>query len=87
MRRPAIENHLIRRKESLIREWLSHRCVALAVYGEFGPAASPCAVFPRARSLRCPAMARSLRGPVMIWLQVQDVRAEHRGWPWLSAIL
>jgi len=45
MRHPAIGNRLIRRKEPLKREWLSHRYAALAVYGEFALAVNPRAVF------------------------------------------
>ena len=54
--------------------------LGLAVYREFGPAADPGVVFFLGPGLlevsgRGPAPSA---GPVMIWLQVRDVRAEHR---------
>jgi catechol 2,3-dioxygenase-like lactoylglutathione lyase family enzyme len=54
--------------------------LGLAVYREFGPASNPGVVFFLGQGLlevsgHGPGSAR---GPVMIWLQVRDVRAEHR---------
>jgi catechol 2,3-dioxygenase-like lactoylglutathione lyase family enzyme len=54
--------------------------LGLAVYREFGPAADPGVVFFLGQGLlevsgRGPAPSGA---PVMIWLQVRDVRAEHR---------
>jgi predicted enzyme related to lactoylglutathione lyase len=54
--------------------------LGLAVYREFGPAADPGVVFFLGQGLLevsggGPAPSA---GPVMIWLQVRDVRAEHR---------
>jgi predicted enzyme related to lactoylglutathione lyase len=53
--------------------------LGLAVYREFGPAADPSVVFFLGQGLlevsgHGPATSG---GPVMIWLQVRDVRAEH----------
>jgi catechol 2,3-dioxygenase-like lactoylglutathione lyase family enzyme len=53
--------------------------LGLAVYREFGPAADPAVVFFLGQGLlevsgHGPGPSR---GPVMIWLQVRDVRAEH----------
>jgi predicted enzyme related to lactoylglutathione lyase len=53
--------------------------LGLAVYREFGPADNPGMVFFLGQGLlevsgRGPGPAA---GPVMIWLQVRDVRAEH----------
>jgi predicted enzyme related to lactoylglutathione lyase len=54
--------------------------LGLAVYREFGPAADPGVVFFLGQGLlevsgRGPGPSE---GPVMIWLQVRDVRAEHQ---------
>jgi catechol 2,3-dioxygenase-like lactoylglutathione lyase family enzyme len=54
--------------------------LGLAVYREFGPAADPGVVFFLGQGLlevsgHGPGTAA---GPLMIWLQVRDVRAEHR---------
>jgi len=54
--------------------------LGLAVYREFGPASNPGVVFFLGQGLlevsgHGPG---SSPGPVMIWLQVRDVRAEHR---------
>jgi predicted enzyme related to lactoylglutathione lyase len=53
--------------------------LGLAVYREFGPADNPALVFFLGQGLlevsgHAPAAAGT---PVMIWLQVRDVRAEH----------
>jgi catechol 2,3-dioxygenase-like lactoylglutathione lyase family enzyme len=53
--------------------------LGLAVYREFGPAEDPAVVFFLGQGLlevsgRGPGPSA---GPVMIWLQVRDVRAEH----------
>jgi predicted enzyme related to lactoylglutathione lyase len=53
--------------------------LGLAVYREFGPAADPSVVFFLGQGLlevsgHGPGTSG---GPVMIWLQVRDVRAEH----------
>ncbi|HEY1820540.1 MAG TPA: glyoxalase superfamily protein [Trebonia sp.] len=54
--------------------------LGLAIYREFGPADDPGVVFFLGQGLlevsgHRPALSG---GPVMIWLQVRDVRAEHR---------
>ena len=53
--------------------------LGLAVYREFGPAADPGVVFFLGQgSLEVSGRAASpAGGPVMIWLQVRDVHAEH----------
>ena len=54
--------------------------LGLAVYREFGPAADPGVVFFLGQGLLEVSGGGSApsAGPVMIWLQVRDVRAEHR---------
>jgi predicted enzyme related to lactoylglutathione lyase len=54
--------------------------LGLAVYREFGPAADPGVVFFLGQGLLEVSGRGSAHsaGPVMIWLQVRDVRAEHR---------
>ena len=53
--------------------------LGLAVYREFGPAAAPGVVFFLGQGLLEVSGhgAGPRPGPVMIWLQVRDVRAEH----------
>jgi catechol 2,3-dioxygenase-like lactoylglutathione lyase family enzyme len=54
--------------------------LGLAVYREFGPAANPSVVFFLGQGL-LEVSGHGLgpsEGPVMIWLQVRDVHAEHR---------
>jgi catechol 2,3-dioxygenase-like lactoylglutathione lyase family enzyme len=53
--------------------------LGLAVYREFGPADDPAVVFFLGQGLLEVSGQGSgpSRGPVMIWLQVRDVRAEH----------
>jgi predicted enzyme related to lactoylglutathione lyase len=53
--------------------------LGLAVYREFGPAADPSVVFFLGQGLLEVSGHGPGRsgGPVMIWLQVRDVRAEH----------
>ena len=54
--------------------------LGLAVYREFGPADDPGVVFFLGQGLLEVSghAAGPSGGPVMIWLQVRDVRAEHR---------
>lgn len=55
--------------------------LGLAVYREFGPAADPGVVFflgPGLLEVSGRGPGPSPGGPVMIWLQVRDVRAEYR---------
>jgi catechol 2,3-dioxygenase-like lactoylglutathione lyase family enzyme len=54
--------------------------LGLAVYREFGPADDPGLVFFLGQGLLevSGRAAGPSGGPVMIWLQVRDVRAEHR---------
>ena len=53
--------------------------LGLAVYREFGPAENPGVVFFLGQGLLevSGSMAGQPGGPVMIWLQVRDVHAEH----------
>ena len=53
--------------------------LGLAVYREFGPPADPGVVFFLGQGLLevSGRAARPAGGPVMIWLQVRDVHAEH----------
>jgi predicted enzyme related to lactoylglutathione lyase len=52
--------------------------LGLAVYREFGPAADPAVVFFLGQGLlEVSGRGSAPPGPVMIWLQVRDVRAEH----------
>jgi catechol 2,3-dioxygenase-like lactoylglutathione lyase family enzyme len=75
-----LSSRILLRPADLRRSRRFYRDVlGLAVYREFGPAADPSVVFFLGQGLlevsgHGPATSG---GPVMIWLQVRDVRAEH----------
>lgn len=77
----VLSSRVLLRPVDLDRSRCFYRDVlGLAVYREFGPAADPGVVFFLGQGLlevsgRGPAPSGD---PVMIWLQVRDVRAEHR---------
>jgi catechol 2,3-dioxygenase-like lactoylglutathione lyase family enzyme len=76
----VLTSRILLRPADLDRSRRFYRDVlGLAVYREFGPADDPAVVFFLGQGLlevsgRGPG---SSGGPVMIWLQVRDVRAEH----------
>jgi catechol 2,3-dioxygenase-like lactoylglutathione lyase family enzyme len=75
-----LSSRILLRPANLDRSRRFYRDVlGLAVYREFGPAADPAVVFFLGQGLlevsgQAPGPAGA---PVMIWLQVRDVRAEH----------
>jgi catechol 2,3-dioxygenase-like lactoylglutathione lyase family enzyme len=76
----VLSSRILLRPADLGRSRRFYRDVlGLAVYREFGPADDPAVVFFLGQGLlevsgHAPGPAG---GPVMIWLQVRDVRAEH----------
>jgi catechol 2,3-dioxygenase-like lactoylglutathione lyase family enzyme len=76
----VLSSRILLRPVDLDRSRRFYRDVlGLGVYREFGPAADPAVVFFLGQGLlevsgRPPGPSA---GPVMIWLQVRDVRAEH----------
>jgi len=76
----VLSSRILLRPADLDRSRRFYRDVlGLAVYREFGPAAGPAVVFFLGQGLlevsgQAPGPST---GPVMIWLQVRDVRAEH----------
>jgi predicted enzyme related to lactoylglutathione lyase len=76
----VLSSRILLRPADLGRSRRFYRDVlGLAVYREFGPADNPAVVFFLGQGLlevsgRAPAHSGS---PVMLWLQVRDVRAEH----------
>ena len=76
----VLSSRILLRPADLDRSRRFYRDVlGLAVYREFGPAADPAVVFFLGQGLlevsgHGPGPSV---GPVMIWLQVRDVRAEH----------
>jgi catechol 2,3-dioxygenase-like lactoylglutathione lyase family enzyme len=77
----VLSSRMLLRPVDLDRSRRFYRDVlGLAIYREFGPADDPGVVFFLGQGLlevsgHGPALSG---GPVMIWLQVRDVRAEHR---------
>jgi catechol 2,3-dioxygenase-like lactoylglutathione lyase family enzyme len=77
----VLSSRILLRPAELDRSRRFYRDVlGLAVYREFGPPDDPGLVFflgPGLLEVSGPPGGRPERGPVMIWLQVRDVRAEH----------
>ena len=76
----VLSSRILLRPADLDRSRRFYRDVlGLAVYREFGPAADPAVVFFLGQGLLEVSGHRPgpSVGPVMIWLQVRDVRAEH----------
>lgn len=76
-----LSSRILLRPADLDRSRRFYRDVlGLAVYREFGPAADPSVVFFLGQGLLEVSGHASAPpgGSVMIWLQVRDVRAEHR---------
>jgi predicted enzyme related to lactoylglutathione lyase len=76
----VLTSRILLRPADLERSRRFYRDVlGLAVYREFGPADNPGMVFFLGQGLLEVSGERpgTLGGPVMIWLQVRDVRAEH----------
>jgi catechol 2,3-dioxygenase-like lactoylglutathione lyase family enzyme len=76
----VLSSRILLRPVDLDRSRRFYRDVlGLGVYREFGPAADPAVVFFLGQGLLevSGRASGSSAGPVMIWLQVRDVRAEH----------
>ena len=75
----VLSSRILLRPADLGRSRRFYRDVlGLAVYREFGPADDPAVVFFLGQGLlEVSGHGPGPGGPVMIWLQVRDVRAEH----------